>query len=155
LSLAEGYQPSILDRSVAINPAVIINPDLQPPVPTPAYPRDGYPRDGYPSVGFPRDGYPRDGYPRDGYHSLAYPRDGYPRDGYPRDGYSRLGNSSLTYSAISDGDITPTLKVADITWPVVTVTPTSSSTAFGNTVTGISAQVFINGTIPPPCDGSG
>ena len=152
LSLTEGYQPDVLSRSVIISNALLINPDLTPPQPTTEYPRDGYPRDGYPRDGYPRDGYPRDGYPRDGYHSVAYPRDGYPRDGYPRDGYSRLGNSALTYSAISGNDLTPTLKVADVTWPVITAPPSPDGTTFGNTITGMSAQIFINGTLPPTCD---
>ena len=154
VSLTEGYQPDVLSRSVVINNALLINPDSTPPQPTTeyprdGYPRDGYPRDGYPRDGYPRDGYPRDGYPRDGYHSVSYPRDGYPRDGYPRDGYSRLGNAAIAFSAISADDLTPTLKVADVTWPVITAPPSTDGTSFGNTTTGMSAQIFINGALPP------
>ena len=34
LSTIEGYQPDLLSRSLTITNALLINPDLQPPVPT-------------------------------------------------------------------------------------------------------------------------
>ena len=41
--------------------------------------------------------------------------------------------------------------MADLTWPVITAPPDNTGGNYGNTTTGMSAQIFINGTIPPAC----
>lgn len=131
----ELYQPDILQRQTTVYTTGLINPDVTP-VTGIENPRIEYPRIEYPRIEYPRIEYPRIEYPRIEYDPLGNPRIEYPRIEYPRIEYKSVENPRIEYSAIPAGDATA---VTEVTWPV--------TTDGANTTTGMTAKLFVNGTL--------
>ena len=134
----ELYQPDILARQTTLYSAGLINPDVKP-VEGVEFPRLDYPRVDYPRVDYAGVEGPRVDYPRIDYDALGNPRVDYPRVDYPRLDYTSVANPRLDYSAITD--VSSPVAVTEVTWPVAT------DPDFANTTTGMTAKIFVNGTL--------